>query len=97
MRLFTWDEAKEESKRRKHGFGFEIAKLVFDDPLHLSRQDRLEGGEARWQTLGKVGDIVVLLVAHTWREAEGDEHIRIISRDARRGTKQERKIYEESP
>lgn len=93
MLLFTWDAAKEEGNRRKHGVSFEAAKLVFDDPLHLSRQDRVKGGEERWQTLGMVGGVVVLLVAHTWREADGDEHIRIIS--ARRATKQERNIYEE--
>lgn len=93
MLLFTWDKAKEESNRRKHGIGFEAAKQVFDDPLHLSRQDRVEGGEERWQTVGRVGGVVVLLVAHTWLEAEGEEHLRIIS--ARRATKVERKIYEE--
>jgi uncharacterized DUF497 family protein len=39
-------------------------------------------------------DLVLLRVAHTWREAEhGAEHIRIIS--ARRATKLERKIYEQ--
>lgn len=94
MLLFSWDEAKSESNRRKHGVSFEAARLVFNDPLHLSRQDRVEGGEERWQTLGMAGDVVLLLVAHTWTEANGDEHIRIIS--ARRATKLERKVYEEN-
>ena len=73
---------------------FELAQLVFDDLLHVTRQDRTERGELRWQTIGLVGDLVVLLVAHTWHEAKtGEEHIRIVS--ARRATKIERKIYVE--
>ena len=93
--MFSWDDAKNQSNRRKHGIGFEAAKLVFDDPLHVTRQDRIENGELRWQTLGMAGDVVLLLVAHTWHEASsGKEHIRIIS--ARRATRLERKIYEQS-
>jgi uncharacterized DUF497 family protein len=43
-----------------------------------------------------VGDVAVLLVAHTWEDTESDgEHIRIIS--ARRATKLERKVYEQGP
>jgi uncharacterized DUF497 family protein len=73
---------------------FETAKLVFDDPLQVSRADRVEGGEQRWQTLGIVGDVLLLLVAHAWHETRGgEEHVRIIS--ARRATKLERKIYEQ--
>jgi uncharacterized protein (DUF4415 family) len=48
---FEWDEYKDRLNRAKHGVSFETARLVFDDPLHLSVQDRIEGGEARWQTL----------------------------------------------
>jgi uncharacterized protein len=71
-----------------------VAKLVFEDPLHVSRQDRTEDGEQRWQTVGMVGDVVLLLVAHSWEDAESDlEHIRIMS--ARRATKLERKVYEQ--
>jgi uncharacterized DUF497 family protein len=91
--LFSWDEAKNASNQRKHGVSFEMAALVFDDPLHLSRQDRIEGGELRWQTIGKAGNAVLLLVVHTWRDADEGEHIRIVS--ARRATKLERTIYEQ--
>ena len=80
----------------QNGVRFEVAKRVFDDPLHVTRQDRMEGGELRWQTVGMVGGVALLLVAHTWREMEsGQEHIRIIS--ARRATRLERKIYEQGP
>lgn len=92
--MFSWDDAKDESNQRKHGLSFAAAKLVFDDPLHVTRHDRIENGEQRWQTVGLAGGVALLLVAHTWHEADsGLEHIRIIS--ARRATKLERKVYEQ--
>ena len=94
--MFSWDDDKNESNQRKHGVSFEAAQLVFDDPLHITRQDRIENGEQRWQTIGMAGGIVLLLVAHTWYETEsGAEYVRLIS--ARRTTKLERKIYEQGP
>jgi uncharacterized DUF497 family protein len=92
--LFSLDEAKNEINQRKHGISFAAAQLVFDDPLHVTRQDRIENGEQRWQTMGLAGGVALLLVAHTWLEAgRGGEHIRIIS--ARRATKLERNVYEQ--
>lgn len=94
--VFSWDEEKDKRNQRKHGVSFEAAKLVFEDPLHISRQDRTENGEQRWQTIGMVGDVALLLVAHTWEDSQSDaEHVRIIS--ARRATRLERKIYEQNP
>jgi len=93
---FSWDEAKKKRNQRKHGISFEAAKLVFGDPLHVSRQDRTEDGEQRWQTIGMVADVALLLVAHTWEDTVSDsEHICIIS--ARRATKLERKVDEKGP
>ena len=93
--MYSWDEAKNANNRRKHGIGFEAAQLVFNDPLHLTRQDRIENGEQRWQTIGLVGNVVLILVAHTWHDTEdGSDHIRIIS--ARRATTLERKMYEQN-
>ena len=96
--MFSWDAAKNAANRRKHGVSFEAAQLVFDDPLQVSRQDRFENSEARWQTMGMAGGVVLLLVAHTWHDGNETghetEHIRIIS--ARRATKLERKIYEQN-
>ena len=77
---------------------FDLAELVFNDPRAVSRQERFENGKLRWQTLGMVGEsLLILLVAHTAEgesesNSEGGEHIRIIS--ARRATRVERKIYE---
>jgi uncharacterized protein len=94
--VFSWDEEKDKRNQRKHGVSFEAAKLVFEDPLHISRQDRTENGEQRWQTIGMVGDVALLLVARTWEDSQSDaEHVRIIS--ARRATRLERKIYEQNP
>ena len=42
---YTWDERKNRASRKKHRFSFETASLVFDDPLHLSVQDREVDGE----------------------------------------------------
>lgn len=94
MVLFEWDEAKAGTNVRKHGVRFEDAMLVFADPFALVDQDRIAGGELRWQTLGLVGGIVLLLVAHTVRSEAEDEIIRIIS--ARRATRKERQRYDEN-
>ena len=51
---------------------------------HFSIQDRYEDGEARWQTLGQVNNVVIILVAHTVRIKKNDEITRIIS--ARKAT-----------
>lgn len=96
LQFFSWDDAKSEANRRKHGVSFAAARLVFDDPLHISRQHQVVDGEVRWQTTGWADGMVLLLFAHTWHEAEdGVEHIRIVS--ARRATKWKRKTYEEGP
>ena len=74
-----------------------MAAQVFRDPFRLTRQDRIEDGEERWQTLGVVHGVTVLLVAHTITEDDDEgepvEVIRIIS--ARRATPRERKRYEQ--
>jgi hypothetical protein len=75
-----------------HKVSFEIASLVFEDPFQLSILERIENGEERWQTMGLVGRVVVLLVAHTSLENEDEEVVRIIS--ARKATGKERQTYE---
>ena len=94
---FEWDETKNLSNRRKHGVSFEEACQVFRDPLYVSVQDRIEGGERRWQALGMVEGLLLLTVAHTVREEIEDGAlvavIRIIS--ARRATRRERRRYED--
>jgi len=89
---FDWDEDKNLRNQMKHGVSFDLAQHAFDDPFALSAQDRHENGEDRWQTLGMVGDVVLLLVAHTVMISDNAEIIRIIS--ARRADRNERKRYE---
>lgn len=93
-RKFEWDENKNVINRNKHGVDFQTASFVFDDPNFLSEQDRVVDGEERWQTIGMVGGLVILMVAHTVREDENTEIIRIIS--ARKATSKERKHYEQA-
>jgi len=91
---WTWDPDKAALNRVKHGLSFETAVLVFDDPLHASKPDSHPDRD-RWHTIGLVGP-VLLLVIHTWPEAEseaGEPIGRIIS--ARKATAHERKAYEE--
>jgi uncharacterized DUF497 family protein len=94
MVWFEWDEGKAKTNERKHGVRFDDAILVFADPYALMEQDRIEGGELRWQTIGLAGGVVLLLVAHTIRDEGADEIIRIIS--ARKATWKECKHYDEN-
>jgi uncharacterized protein len=94
MIFFEWDEAKAKSNRQKHGIDFDDAIEVFYDPRAVVERDRVVEGELRWQTIGKVGNVVVIQVAHTVDQRELDEVIRIIS--ARRATRKERKRYEQN-
>jgi uncharacterized DUF497 family protein len=91
---FEWDERKAARNLAKHGVSFEVAALVFADPFALTVQDRIEGAERRWQTLGMAGGFLLLLVAHVVGEDEdGTEVIGIIS--ARKADRKERMRYEQ--
>ena len=92
MQTFEWDEAKAATNYRKHGIRFQLAIRAFDDPFAVVTQDRVVDGEARWQTLGLVDGLLLLLVAHTVRHEIDAEVIRIIS--ARKPSQHERKRYE---
>jgi uncharacterized DUF497 family protein len=94
---FEWDPAKAASNLRKHGVSFDTAIRAFADPFALTEQDRIEGGEQRWQTLGVVEGYFLLLVAHTIRDEDEDgqpiEIIHIIS--VRAADRKERRRYEQ--
>jgi len=91
---FTWDEDKNRRNLAKHKISFETASLVFDDPFHVSRLERVVEGEERWQTMGLIGAAVIVLVAHTYGEEEDETVIRIIS--ARKATSHERRHYDQN-
>jgi uncharacterized protein len=79
----------------QHGVSFEIALHAFDDLEALVNHDRIEAGERRWQTLGMVGNSLLLPVAHTVEFEDDDgEIIRIIS--ARRANRKEKARYEKA-
>jgi uncharacterized DUF497 family protein len=90
---FSWNELKSRNNQLKHGVSFDTATRVFLDPLHISRLDRIVEGEERWQTIGMVNGVLLILVAYAVVD-EKQEVIRIIS--ARRVTRQERIEYEEA-
>ena len=81
---FEWDPAKDKANQRKHGIPFQIAAQVFDDPLHLSEMDRIESGEYRWQTIGRVNDTTLLLVAHTYLDDDQNTVVRGVLKKSRR-------------
>ncbi len=90
---FEWDEAKNRRNQVKHKISFGTAQSVFDDPSLLSHLERIVDGEERWQSLGQIDSAIVVVVAHTWCDEDGEEVIRIIS--ARKATPRERSCYEE--
>lgn len=89
---YVWDRRKADANLRKHGVAFEDAIFVFDDPAVVTWQDRLEGYEYRFTSIGLVDGALLLTVAHTWEDDDGIEIIRIIS--ARRAARKERRLYQ---
>ena len=86
--VFEWDENKRQSNILKHRIDFIDAKIVFKDPCKIDMIDtRVDYGEVRSRTVGRMGDTLVLTVVSTDRNGT----IRIIS--ARQANKKERSIY----
>ena len=86
---FTWDTNKDIKNYEKHGIHLGTAVYIFKDPNRIERPDVSANNntlENRWQTIGKINDI--LFVAY--EERIGDE-IHLIS--ARIATARERRIY----
>ena len=87
---WTWDSEKDTINQSKHGFGFETAQSVFNDPFAIYLEDPYPL-EERWRTTGFVkGNLVTVI--HTW-PGSGELSGRIIS--ARRASARERRLYEE--
>jgi uncharacterized protein len=92
--IWTWDANKNRKNKRDHGFDFETAAHVFDDPLALTTPDPHPDGD-RSRTVGVVGSATIFVV-HTMPEfdpVDDDDVGRIIS--ARKATPRERRAYEE--
>ncbi len=93
---FEWSEEKNKSNLRKHGVGFDVAQLVFDDPFAITQRDIVhEDEEERFLTLGSIGQGAVLLVVHlSFEDPDSDLVTRIIS--ARAASAREKRNYEEA-
>lgn len=93
MMQFEWDPAKARTNLAKHGVAFEDAQLVWEDPNHILRLERHEGGEERWQIIGYARGVVILVVWHTYPDPNDDQRVRIIG--ARKAERRERYAYEQ--
>lgn len=62
---FEWDDEKAARNLARHGVSFEAARLAFDDPFAVVREDRRRDyGEDRYILLGMVENHL-LAVVHT--------------------------------
>ena len=87
---FEWNARKEARNRREHRVSFVEAETVFADEHALLNNDPDHSAEEdRFLLLGLSARLRILVVAHTYREAEAV--IRIIS--ARKASRKERDIY----
>jgi uncharacterized DUF497 family protein len=80
---FTWDKAKEQANRRKHGVGFETVPQVFADPGRVLLADRKHSQtEGRFWCVGHDGygiltvrfvlraGVIRVMGAGYWRKGE---------------------------
>jgi len=83
---FTWNPKKRLTNLKKHGLDFTDAKRVFSGHTLTRLDHRFAYDEARFSTMGLLGDVVVV-IAHT----ETDDEIRVIS--MRKAERHEREKY----
>jgi uncharacterized protein len=88
--IFEWDDAKNQSNLRNHGFDFADAEKLFRGLLVVESDTRNDYDENRWSGLGVVGGCLAQIVFT--EPAPGT--IRIIS--LRKATSRERKEYEKA-
>jgi len=67
MTRFEWDEAKNARNKSKHHIDFETAQMAFDDPFCVSFVERIDDGEERWQAIGMIEKVVLIVVVHTYQ------------------------------
>jgi len=86
---FDWNERKREANIRKHGLDFLDAKEMFDGPMLIRLDTRVDYGEDRWIGIG-FSCARILVVA--WTERNEEETLWIIS--LRKAVRHERKNFE---
>lgn len=87
---FEWDDNKNLANIEKHGVSFVTACRILEGPVWTANDDRLDYGEVREISIGRMGPAIVLCVAHTARNGV----TRIIS--ARAASRRERKRFEDA-
>jgi uncharacterized DUF497 family protein len=88
--MYEWDKAKNANNIAKHGVDFALAQRIFDGPVLTVTDRRMDYGERREISIGKVDGVAYLTVVHTDRVG----YVRIIS--ARPASQRERRRYEEA-
>ena len=87
---WEWDEGKNRSNIREHGFDFADAEEICRGLLLIRPDTREDYGEERWIGVGTIrGRVAVVAFAEL-----SDDTIRIIS--LRKATREERKEYEKA-
>ncbi len=86
---FEWDERKNQSNVKKHGFDFEDSFSLFNSPMLVELDNRQNYGEERWIGIGLLNGRPVVVV---YTEPD-QETVRIIS--LRKALTHERKNYEQ--
>lgn len=84
---FEWDNKKDQINVAKHGIDFATATEVFNDSNKFVVFNRFVNGEIRFQVIGQIKNIIVIMVVFTARGGKN----RIIS--ARIANKEERSQY----
>jgi uncharacterized protein len=86
---FEWDEAKNIENIRNHRIDFADLPTMFNQPMLIELDQRLNYGEDRWFGIGFLGSGVAVVI---WTERQ-ENIIRIIS--ARRANRYERQRLQE--
>jgi uncharacterized DUF497 family protein len=71
MRI-TYDPQKRATTLAERGLDFEDARLVFAGRHLQIEDDRIDYGETRWQTIGRLNDEMVMVV---WTPRGEDHHV----------------------
>jgi uncharacterized DUF497 family protein len=87
---FEWDDQKNEENIRKHGIDFADVSEIFNSPMLIDLDDRVDYDEERWIGIGLLRTLVAVVI---FTERANDT-VRIIS--ARKATRYERKRYEQA-
>lgn len=86
---FEWDKSKNQLNQKKHGISFDEAKEIFFGTVFTSVSEKIDYGEIREISIGKIQSVLIVAVVHTDRNGK----VRIIS--ARKATPKERRKYNE--